>query len=179
MKQIERKTYKKGEVIVREGELDMRMFDIVAGSVDVYSGYGSDREHLIATLRDGESFGEMELVSIRARSATVVAKEKTEVMVIDNETFTDYIKNKPEKIISIMQTLSDRLRVTTAEYVEACHVAREAVEEAKKGKKRSSWFEKLVELGDKYEGELESEKKSGTSDKPEDIVPGKYLSKYR
>lgn len=149
--EVTRRTYKKGEVIIHEGDLEFCMYDIVIGSVGIYSHYGTPAEQLISTLSDGDYFGEMELISVRARSASVVALEPTEVIVIDRDTFGDFCRNSPERVLTIMQQLSDRLRKTTADYVEACKTAREAVSNARDEQKSTGWFAKLLGLAQQAE----------------------------
>jgi CRP-like cAMP-binding protein len=57
-----------GTAIVREGEKGDRMFCLVTGTVDIERG-----GRVIARLGAGETIGEMELIDMQPRSATVVA----------------------------------------------------------------------------------------------------------
>lgn len=143
----ERRIFNKGDVIMTEGCMESGMYDIVIGSVGIYKNYGTGYEEKVAVLGDGEYFGEMEMATVRARSATVVALEKTETIFIDRETFGEYFRNKPEKVLTIMQQLSDRLRRTTEAYAEARVAAREALEEIHKGiepgSEKSRWYDRL------------------------------------
>lgn len=145
-----RKVFEKGDVIIKEGMMESCMYDIVIGMVGIYGAYGTPDANLIAVLKDGQCFGEMEMLSIRARSATAVAMEKTEVIVIDKKTFGDYCRNKPEKVLAIMEQLSDKLRKTTAEYMEACLVAKEALREVRLGTKKSRWYDRLKDFAEKF-----------------------------
>ena len=139
---------KKGDVIMREGDMEMLMYDIIIGSVGVYVNYGMDDEKLLLTLSDGEYFGEMELINVRARVATVVAMENTECMVIDRELFGEYIRNYPEKCLAIMQSLSDKLRHTNQAYREMVRIAREAAADDTDDEKKSSWLTRLLGIVD-------------------------------
>lgn len=139
-----KRMFEKGQVIMREGELEMVMYDIIIGSVGIYINYGTDAEQLVDTVSDGDFFGEMELINVRARTATVVALEKTECLVIDKDTFGDYIRNYPEKCLAIMQSLSDKLRRTNAAYREMCQIAREAEAEGSEEVKKSGWLKRLL-----------------------------------
>lgn len=141
-------SFKKGDVIMREGDMEMLMYDIIIGSVGVYVNYGMDDEKLLLTLSDGEYFGEMELINVRARVATVVAMENTECMVIDRELFGEYIRNYPEKCLAIMQSLSDKLRHTNQAYREMVRIAREAAADDTDDEKKSSWLTRLLGIVD-------------------------------
>ena len=134
---------------MHEGDMAKYMYDITAGSVCVYKRYGTPDEKIVDTIHDGECVGEMEMVCVRSCCATVIAAEKTEAIVIDRDTFGEYIKTRPAKVITIMQQMSDRLRKLGMDYMDLCHVANEAVNDAKAGKKKSEWYRKLDELANK------------------------------
>lgn len=57
-----------GSVIMREGEKGDRLFCLVAGEVEVRRG-----ERVLVRLGAGETIGEMELIDMNPRSATVTA----------------------------------------------------------------------------------------------------------
>lgn len=139
-----KRMFEKGQVIMREGEMEMVMYHIIIGSVGIYVNYGTDSEQLVDTVSDDDFFGEMELINVRSRTATVVALEKTECLVIDRDTFGDYIKNYPEKCLAIMQSLSDKLRRTNAAFREMCRIAHEAEAEGDEDTKKSSWLKRLL-----------------------------------
>ena len=79
-------TYKKGQVIFKEGDKAECMYDIRWGSVGIYANYGTKEEKLLTKLSTEEFFGEMGLIDDQPRSATAVALEKdTRVEVINKE----------------------------------------------------------------------------------------------
>ena len=150
---MESKTFKKGEVIFKQGELSDCMYDIFWGEVGIYANYGTPEEKLLTTLKTEQFFGEMGMIEGRLRSATAVALEKdTRVKVITPETFNAYFQESPAKVLLIMQNMSCRIRELTRDYLEACRAVAEAVETEKTGKEKSSWFkEKVRKLTDDYE----------------------------
>lgn len=145
---FKKKIFEKGEIIMREGELDMVMYDIIIGSVGIFIGYGTNKQKQIDTVSDGDYFGEIELINVRSRAATVVALERTECLVIDRDTFGDYVKHYPEKCLSIMQSLSDKLRRTNAILQEMCEITLEAAATESEEVKKSNWFKRLLGLAD-------------------------------
>ena len=131
--------FKKGEVIFRQGDFEIFMYDILKGVVDIYSDYGETTQKKLTTLYDGEFFGEMGLVQSMPRSATAVAKEETITNKIDHVGFGEYFKDKPSEVIAILQHMSSRMRDLTHDYMEACHTIDEylALEEKNEPKPQS------------------------------------------
>src|SRR5947207_6467130 len=68
------KNYKKGDVIVRQGDLGIAFYAISRGAVEIYRTENG-QEHSIGVLRDGEFFGEMALLDNQVRSASARAVE--------------------------------------------------------------------------------------------------------
>ncbi len=119
MKQI---MFKKNEVICHRGEIGNCMYCIKKGSVAVFSNYGTQQVRKLAELKEGEFFGEMELIENEPRSATVVAMtDDTLLDEITESTFLDYFEQDPVKVFMILQQLSQRLRKTTQDYLNVCH----------------------------------------------------------
>lgn len=123
------KSFKDEEVIFEQGVYQSTMYEIITGSVGIFANYGTEAECRLATLGPGESFGEMGLVECYPRSATAVALgEETVVEEIDADEFESYYASQPQKVLSIMRQMSERLRETNEKYVEACRTVFEAVE---------------------------------------------------
>ena len=75
--------FRPGDVIIQEGEQDKRLFIILSGEVEVIKGLGGKNERHVRTLGPFSYFGEMALIDYLVRSASVVAKEETEVLALD------------------------------------------------------------------------------------------------
>ena len=91
-----------------------------------------------AQLFNGEIFGEMGILDDSPRSATAVAgSDNTEVVSITKKEFGMYFTKEPVKILYLMQQMSDRLRDTTKDYLEACQTLYES-EEANKANSEMS-----------------------------------------
>ena len=65
-------TYSKGKVLFREGDLALTMYVIKAGTVGVYTDYGTSFEKQIAVLEQGDFLGEMGMIEGLPRTATAV-----------------------------------------------------------------------------------------------------------
>jgi CRP-like cAMP-binding protein len=114
------------------------MYDIQSGQVDIYVDFGGKNEKKVAQLMNGELFGEMGILDDSPRSATAVAgADDTEVVSITKKEFGMYFIKEPVKILYLMQQMSDRLRDTTKDYLEACQTLYES-EEANKANSEMS-----------------------------------------
>ncbi len=109
-KLTQRHHYEKGDVIVREGARDGRLFVIVSGDVAVIKDLGGPSEVFLRELGSGTYFGEMALIDDYVRTASVVARVDTEVISLDQWNFRDEIKKYPSVAIELLQTLSRRIR---------------------------------------------------------------------
>lgn len=120
------KDYKQGEVIFREGETGDCMYRILDGGAAVYANYGAPDETLLTKLRTGDYFGEMAVIEISPRSATVVStSDDTRLKVIDAHDLSDYLRRNKGEINAVARHLSHRLRALTGDYVEVCNTLRE------------------------------------------------------
>ena len=102
--------YKKGEAIVKEGENAVAFYIIRAGKVDIIRGRGGKNEKVLATLGPGEFFGEMALLDSYPRSASVVATEVTECLVLSRWDFIAEMRTNPYIAVQMLSVLSRRLR---------------------------------------------------------------------
>ena len=102
------RSYRAGETIVRENDPGIALYVIVSGVARVEKGTDSDPQPL-GTLRAGDFFGELAVIQDQARSATVVAVEDTECLLIKAWEFRSLLKEHPQIAIPIMETLIARL----------------------------------------------------------------------
>jgi CRP/FNR family transcriptional regulator len=109
-------SFKKGEVITREGESDGSMFVIISGEVEVIKGMDSPNEKTLRTLGSNNYFGEMALLDDFVRTASVVARRNTQLLSLDQWNIREEIIKNPSIAIELLQMLSRRLRVAE-EYV--------------------------------------------------------------
>ena len=103
-------SYKKGEIIVRQGARDGRLFIVISGEVEVIKDLGSGAEKHLRVLRSDNYFGEMALIDDHVRTASVVAKDETEVLSLYQWNIREEIQKYPSIAIELLQTLGRRLR---------------------------------------------------------------------
>lgn len=124
-----RKEFQLQEVIFKEDEYQLWMYSICEGSVDIYSGYGTSKIQKLATLREGQFFGEIGMIGMIPRTATAVAASERVVLdLISYEDLEDYLKHHPENIQLLMKNLSRRLRELTEDLSEIVRITNEALQ---------------------------------------------------
>jgi len=101
-----------GETIVSEGVVSNNAYIIMEGKVNVTKKVDK-KTVLINTLKMGEVFGEMGLISQALRSASVVAVGNVTIGVIERADFEKVVGQLPEDVQAIVRALVDRLRFTS------------------------------------------------------------------
>lgn len=80
-------TFPPGAVVMREGEASDRFFVIAKGEAVVVQRGASGAERVLNTLRAGDYFGEVGILTGHTRNATVRAKTSLEVMALEADAF--------------------------------------------------------------------------------------------
>jgi CRP-like cAMP-binding protein len=96
--------YGRGEHLITQGSEGNSMFVLVSGAVDVHVGHNGQLTY-VTTLKPGDYFGEMSLLTGEKRSATVIANRDCESLRIDKESFAEVLLSNPE----LLQKLSGML----------------------------------------------------------------------
>jgi CRP/FNR family cyclic AMP-dependent transcriptional regulator len=109
--------YPAGDEIIEEGaEFDEEtdgIFVVVDGAVEVRPGPKDGSEgRLLVKLGPGEFFGEMALLDGRPRSASVVATDDTQCLVLHRWDFLRELRKNPEIAVGMLSVLSGRIRAT-------------------------------------------------------------------
>jgi CRP-like cAMP-binding protein len=105
-----RKRFKKDDIIFHEKEQGDSLFVILHGRVRV-AIFGDDgKEVTLSELSEGDFFGEMALLDLEPRSATVIAEEDSEFLCLQRDDFARAIEQDPGMSASLIQVLAGRLR---------------------------------------------------------------------
>lgn len=105
-----RRKYPKEGVIFFENDLGDALFMILSGRVKVTILSDDGREIILAMLSDGDFFGEMSLLDNEPRSATAIAMQETEMVVLHQRDFLSIVEKRPRVAINLLSVLSSRLR---------------------------------------------------------------------
>ena len=93
------------EVVFKEGEESNFLYYIVSGSFEIFSG-----GKLISTLTPDDMFlGEMSFLLNDRRSATVISRGRSVLMMIPKKSFVNVIKSQPHYGIFLARLLAQRL----------------------------------------------------------------------
>ena len=98
-------------MIFSQGDEGTSLFIIEDGAVDICYGEGAGNVTL-ATLFNGQYFGELSLFDGAPRSATATASKPTRVIRLDREDLVDFVHKNPAAALRIIEEMGDRLRQT-------------------------------------------------------------------
>ena len=105
------KDYKDGDIIFEENSVGREMYIILTGKAIVIKERG-DVETTLATLEEGDFFGEMSLFDNNPRSATVKALGDVKLLEINQKNFLKKISRDPSLAFRMLEKMSQRIRIT-------------------------------------------------------------------
>jgi CRP-like cAMP-binding protein len=100
----QRRKFAAGDALVERDSQQGGLFVLLSGSAEVEVG-GSTH-----TLGAGEVFGEMALLGRTRRSASVIATEPVEALVIETTYFDPFLIQNPSVAVAILHVVVERLR---------------------------------------------------------------------
>jgi serine phosphatase RsbU (regulator of sigma subunit) len=98
-------SYERGENVIRKGDVGETMYLIFSGSLKVHDG-----EHQVASLEQGQFFGELSLLDSEPRSMSVSTLEDAVLGSISRNDFYEVLKEFPSMTRDIIAVLNRRLR---------------------------------------------------------------------
>lgn len=107
---VEKKRYKRGEYILRQGEVSGNLFMILSGKAWVLSQDARGREVIMANMGAGDCVGEMSLIDGEPHSASVRAETATDVLMLNRYTFLRCMRENSSLTDAVMLALVRRLR---------------------------------------------------------------------
>ncbi len=107
---VTKRRFKRGELIVEQGEKSNTLFIILTGRVRVVTSDKRGREVILATLQPGDYIGEMSLIDNEAHSATVRAEVQTDMLALGRAEFARCLPENSSMAYAIMKGLVQRLR---------------------------------------------------------------------
>lgn len=91
VKRVNLAAFPKDSIIIRQGAAANECFILRSGKAEVSVNYGEPDQTRLGILKEGDLFGEMGLLDRQPRSATITAAEECECVIIDSETFSEFI----------------------------------------------------------------------------------------
>ena len=98
----------KDAVVVQQGEYDDCLYLVVEGMIRIHRG-----ETLLAEIGPGGFFGEIALLEGIARTATATTESSSKLLRLERSELMHLIEELPAIAVTLLQTLSSRIRVLT------------------------------------------------------------------
>lgn len=108
-KLIERRRYKKGQVIFFEGDIFNKLYIIHRGKVKIYKYTKEGKEQILYILSEGEFIGDMHLLKSGAAEFNAEALEDVTICTFTKENFEAIIKTSPAITFNILEKMHDRI----------------------------------------------------------------------
>lgn len=102
--------FEPGETLFLEDDTGDCMYIVIAGKVNIVT-YGRELEDV----GPGGIIGEIALIDDGLRSASAMAAETTDVVVVDREAFRSLVQRQPQFALDVMRIMAGRVRQATPE----------------------------------------------------------------
>lgn len=123
---LEERTVDAGTDVFRMGDAGATLFLIQEGAVEISTGEGKQRT-VLASLFEGQFFGELSLLDGSPRSATATVIKPAVLQALDRDDFVAVLTSKPHAATKILAEMAERLRQTNALFSQ--QVSRDVLEE--------------------------------------------------
>jgi len=117
---MRRRRFQRNEVIFHQGDPGDSLHIVATGTAKITLPSSEGEEAIIATLRPGDFFGELALLDGAPRSATAVALDPLETMMLPRASFRELLDGDPRLRDALLAGLSHELRRITG-HVEELH----------------------------------------------------------
>lgn len=104
--------YRKGSILIHEGDTGDTVFILLSGRVKVYCTDANDKEITFGLFGPGEYFGEMALDG-GPRSASVITQQACVCAVVSRASLLAFITQRPEFALELLAKVIQRLRMAT------------------------------------------------------------------
>lgn len=110
MSSITKESFKAGDFIFFEGDIEAHFYIIESGSVKIFSKNKQGQKIELAKLNPGETFGEFALIDNGARTASAQAETDCKLMKISEEGYKIMLNELPLWASSMLESFSARLK---------------------------------------------------------------------
>lgn len=172
------KTFPQNTVIFREGEEGDKFYQVLAGQVGVYISYGTEQEKKLSDLGPGSFFGEIAVMGVYPRTATIVTGSSGATLLeISEDTLMNAFNDNPMIILSLMQQLGRRIAALSDDFDEA-KAALDAMESVSRAPAVPSLMDKAKMWADYFFGSKNNASKPTLEEKMADENPGHLKDGY-
>ena len=107
---IKTEVYKPGDFIFFEGDIDFHFYIVQQGEVQIFTKNKNGQRVNIATVTEGESFGEFALLDKQPRSASAQAFTECTLVRVSEEGYNQLLSEIPGWASSMLKSFSRRLK---------------------------------------------------------------------
>ncbi len=104
--------FKEGEVIFHYGDTGGEIFILRNGSVEVFIESTEGQKIVISENEKGDVIGELSFLDGGARTATAMAREATQMLVMHRDRLLEFIDKHPHAAMDLLTAVGRRLRAT-------------------------------------------------------------------
>lgn len=119
------------EELFHKGDQGSQLYLILSGRLKAMTTSAEGDDVVFSIMGPGEVFGEMGLLAGGRRTATIVALDAAELLVMDRRDFLPVLRSQPEVAIKLLEVLAERTR-RVSELVEDTHFLNLPIRLAKK-----------------------------------------------
>ena len=98
--------FEKGKTLFKEGDPGDYVCFIVEGGVEIIKSTATEKKAVIATIRKGNTLGEMSIIDNIARSASARAKVNTTLVILSKKGFNVILDKHPRIGIKILKGIA-------------------------------------------------------------------------
>lgn len=102
------------EVLFRKGDPGNQLYGVLSGRLKVMSTAPDGRELVFGVMSAGDVIGEIAVVDSEPRSASVIALERSELLVLHRRELIPFLERHPKAAIRLAAVLAGRVRRLSA-----------------------------------------------------------------
>ncbi len=103
------KSVRRGEYVFLRGTFGKVLYVLISGLIKIEQPTERGKVKTLALLGPGECFGEMAIITNLPRSASAIALEDSQLLMLKREAFVTHLQNHPEISLRIIEVLCQRL----------------------------------------------------------------------
>jgi uncharacterized membrane protein len=107
---VSEKIFAKGTAIFNHGDPGDEMYIVRSGAVEISFKNDTGEKIVLETARQGDFFGEISLLDSGPRTASAVALEDTDTVVVDRDDLDEFIRLRPAAALDLLAAAGRRQR---------------------------------------------------------------------
>ncbi len=106
---VSSETYKKGELIFREGQKANKLYIICSGKIKIFRNTVDGKEQILYILTEGDFIGAFNLLKEDEFDFNAAAVEDTQISMLEKEAFDKVMLSNPEITLKIFEKAYERI----------------------------------------------------------------------